>query len=477
VKSFRARIALWYAILVIVVVGVGAVAINFSFRQLLMEQSRERVVRTSDEIERLAATTGLESALLGDIPLTNLLSSQNELDHLASPTTIVQVDTLQGQILGRSSNAGGEAFANSAPLSVHDDRHLAIVHTDSPAIGDVLVLDRLIFAGDRPVAIAHVAEKLAIVETTLRRARTILIVVTLAALVVVVVLSYVIARAAVEPIVELTDAMREIGSDRLDKRLHWTDRVDEVQALASTFDAMLGRLQEAFARERQFISDASHELKTPLTVINANAQMLQRWADRDETIRRESLAAIIDESSQLAAMVNGMLVLAKADSGDAIPREPLVLESVVADAVAHLEERAHRKGLALVYSESPDRSIVVGDANLLRQVVTNLTDNAIKFTPSGTITVAVEPAPTTVAIVVSDTGVGIDDAKADLLFNRFFRSDASHTRAIEGTGLGLAIVRSIVRVHGGTVTAKSRPGGGSVFRVELPREPTFTDGS
>ncbi len=482
--SFRTRIALLYAILVVAVIGVGAIAINFSFRSLLLDQARERVTRTSDEIARSVAPTGLSGTLLGDIPVLTTLGSQSGLDTLASPTTIVQIDTLGGQPLGSSSNAGGVLLPNRATLTIANDRHLEELHTDLPTIGDLLVLDRLVIVGDRPIAIAHVAEKLGIIETTLQRARAILIGVTFAALVLVLAASYFLARSAVEPIVELTEAMRGIGSDRLDRRLAWTDRVDEVQTLAATFDAMLARLQEAFARERQFISDASHELKTPLTVINANAQMLQRWADRDETIRRESLEAIIDESGQLAQMVNGMLLLAKADSGDAIPKEPLVLDSVVADVVAHLDDRAQRKGLRLDYFPNGTPSIVLGDANLLRQVVTNLTDNAIKFTAAGTVGIAIAQGETTATISVIDTGPGIDDAQADLLFNRFFRSDTSHTRSIEGTGLGLAIVRSIVRIHGGTVSARSRPEGGSIFSVTLPREAvddatlaeaTFTD--
>ncbi len=476
-KSFRARIALWYAVLVVLVVGGGAIAINLSFRQLLIEQARERIARTSDEIQQAANPTGIDALILGGVPPAIIFSNQGDLDHWASATTLVEIERLDGRIYGRSSNLGGADLSAGETLTPAHDRAVAIEHVPVGNIGDVLVLDRVIYQNDHEVAIAHVAEKLAIVETTLGRARQILIVVTLIALAIVVSASYLLARAAVEPIVELTAAMREIGSDRLDRRLAWTNRVDEVGTLAATFDAMLARLQEAFARERQFISDASHELKTPLTVINANAQMLARWADRDEEIRRESLAAIIDESGQLAQIVNGMLLLAKADSGDAIPKEPLVLDAVVADAVAHLQERAERKALALRFVDASEHSIVVGDANLLRQVVTNLTDNAIKFTDRGGVQVRVVPDGVRVAIEVRDTGPGIDDTKAELLFDRFFRSDASHTRAIEGTGLGLAIVRSIVRVHGGTVSARSRPEGGSLFRVELPREPTFTDDS
>ena len=230
-------------------------------------------------------------------------------------------------------------------------------------------------------------------------------------------------------------------------------------------------MQEAFARERQFISDASHELKTPLTVINANAQMLQRWGDRDETIRRESLAAIAAESAQLAAMVSGMLLLAKAESGDDIPKSELDLGPLARDVVAHAHERAAGKGVVLAGTGIEDDAVVVGDTGLLRQLIGNLVDNAIKFTDVGSVDVAVHRNRETVVVTVADTGVGIDPEQAERLFDRFFRSDASHTRSIEGTGLGLAIVRSIARVHGGRATAAARPEGGSVFSVVLPAAP------
>jgi signal transduction histidine kinase len=291
----------------------------------------------------------------------------------------------------------------------------------------------------------------------------------------IVIASYFIASSAIDPIKRLTAAVAEIGSERLDRRLRWHRR-DEVGRLADAFDAMLDRLQSAFARERQFISDASHELRTPLTVINSNAQMLQRWGDRDPEVLKASLDAIADESGRLAQMVSGMLTLAKAEAGDAIPKEPLVLERIVDDVVAHAHERAAAKGLALEsHHPAGARTIVVGDAGLLRQLVNNLVDNAIKFTDAGRIRAGVWRDGDQAVIEVADTGSGIEATEADRLFDRFFRGDPSHARAIEGTGLGLAIVRSIARVHGGSVSAAAQPEGGSVFTVRLPAEPeSFT---
>jgi two-component system OmpR family sensor kinase len=178
-------------------------------------------------------------------------------------------------------------------------------------------------------------------------------------------------------------------------------------------------------------------------------------------------------------MVSGMLTLSKAEAGDAIPKEPLVLERLADDVAAHAGERAAAEGLQLA-SHHPDgaSTIVIGDAGLLRQMIGNLVDNAIKFTHDGRVDVTVRREGETAVIDVVDTGPGIGEGDADRLFDRFFRGDPAHARESEGTGLGLAIVRSIARVHGGTVSAHARPEGGSIFSVRLPAEPdSFTTGS
>ncbi|SRR5665213_52814 len=474
--SLRTRIALFYAALIVVVIALGAVAIDFALRSVLIDQTRLNLAQTAEDFKNNAveATT---FGFSGEGPLTLVLSNRATLDHWAAGHQYIQIDNLGGQVLGKSSNLGGFTMPTWSPNG--KDRAYEEVRLAGVQPGTLLVLDRVLFdSAQRPILIIHVGERLDIVDQLLARARTILLGVTAAALAMILLASYFIAKSAIDPIERLTAAIAEIGSERLDRRLRWT-RHDELGRLANAFDAMLDRLQSAFARERQFISDASHELRTPLTIINANAQMLQRWGDRDPELSRASLEAIAEESGRLAGMVSGMLTLAKAEAGDAIPKEPLVLERLVDDVVAHAQERAAAKGLALAAHHPPDAStIVIADAGLLRQLVGNLIDNAVKFTESGRIDVGVRRDDGRATIEVTDSGPGIDAAAADRLFDRFFRGDPSHAKTVEGTGLGLAIVRSIARVHGGTVTAQARPEGGSSFSVSLPAEPeSFTEGS
>ncbi len=455
------------------VIAIAATALNFAFRQILIDQAKIAITAASDEIVQTLAANGLFSG--EPEPVYEILTSRGYLDKWAGTSAYVQIDNTQGYPIAKSTNMGGLTIPPQVAFPRGSDRRFEIDRL--PNDRQLLVLDRLLYAegSTAVIAVAHVATSLDDVTALVRRARTILIVVTLLGTIGVVIVSFLIARTMIEPIVQLTTAMAEIGSDRLDRRIAST-RTDEVGRLAAAFNAMLARLQEAFARERQFISDASHELKTPLTVINANAQMLKRWGTKDPSVRDESIDAIIAESSELASMVTGMLTLAKADSGDQIPKDPLELDRLASDVVAHARDRAARKGLAIEASCQSGPAVVLGDEMLLRQMVTNLVDNAIKFTEQGRIDVMVTAANGRVALTVADTGIGISAATADRLFDRFYRGDSSHSRIIEGTGLGLAIVRSIVRVHNGTVGARPRPDGGSIFQVDLPAlEPTVIE--
>ena len=197
--------------------------------------------------------------------------------------------------------------------------------------------------------------------------------------------------------------------------------------------------------------------------------MLLRWGDRDATIRKESLETIVDESATLAGMVNGMLTLAKADRGDEIPKEPVSLAHVANDALQSAVPRATEKGLAVRFEASDPSPIVYGDTGLLRQLVSNLVDNAIKFTEDGDIDVRVGATGPDAWVEVADSGPGIPDEELAHIFDRFYRADKARSRDVPGTGLGLAIVRSIARVHGGAVSAMRAPSGGALFRATFPR--------
>ncbi len=462
--SLRWRIALWYALLLIVVIAALGLAITLRFEQILRDQAQQRAITTMQDIERTTAPSNAFTFTGNGDPLLELENPDN-LERWASPTTYIEVDDPRGYPLATSFNMGSiHTFGPSGTNAKSQTSTREVTVQARP----FLVYSALLATGTH-AAIVQIAEPLDQLNSAFRQTEFSILVILGAAALAVALLSYLLASQATNPINELARAMHEIGSEGLHRRLRWNGRKDEIGHLAESFDDLLARLEEAFARERQFISDASHELKTPLTSINANAQMLARWGDKDEAVRKESLQTIIDETTSLANMVGGMLTLAKADSGDAIPKEPLSLAAIAKDAAHGAAQRARDKGLALNVEAAEESPIVEGDPALVRQMITNLIDNAIKFTPEGSVTVRVRGNGSKGIVEVQDTGPGIDRDELLHVFNRFYRTDKSRSREVPGTGLGLAIVRSIARIHGGTVEAERPAAGGALFRIELPQ--------
>ncbi len=482
--SLRWRIALGYSVLLIVAITVMSGLIVWRFEQILYDQAETSVKATMHAIVQFAqqATTpfSLEDSSVGTL---QFLFNSSNLATWNTATSFVQVDSGHGYPFAKTANLG----ALTIPPNPHVSPEHDVAFREATLGGrSFLIEDRYIREGQNG-AVIHVAEPLDTLQRTFARARDAIGVVLAATATAVVIFSIVLAAQATTPINELAREMRAIGSDRLaiaagagalDGRGHrppWRRGRDEVARLADSFNDLLARLGEAFARERQFISDASHELKTPLTSINANAQMLLRWGDQDNAIRRESLETIVRESADLAGMVNGMLTLAKADRGDDIPKEPLSLAQIASEVTQNALPRAAEKRIDLEFGHA-GMPIVYGDPNLLRQLVGNLIDNALKFSEHGRVDVRVGERGPSAWVEVTDTGPGIAEPELAHVFERFFRADKARSRSVPGTGLGLAIVRSIARVHGGEATASNVPGGGARFRVLLPRvTPPFTD--
>jgi signal transduction histidine kinase len=472
--SLKWRIALGYSALLIVAMTLMSGIIVWRFQQILYDQAATSVNATMRAIVQFAqqSTTpfSLEDSSAGTL---QFLFNNSNLTTWNSANSFVQVDSSDGYPLAKTANLGALRIPPNPKLS---SSHDVAFRQETLGGRSFLVEDRYLRVGSNAATI-HVAEPLDTLQRTFARAREAIGIVLGTVAVAVVVFSIVLASQATTPINRLSREMREISSDRLaiaaapealDGRAVRPRRRDEVARLAENFNDLLARLAEAFARERQFISDASHELKTPLTSINANAQMLLRWADQDPAIRRESLDTIVRESADLAGMVNGMLTLAKADRGDEIPKEALSLAQIVSEVTQNAMPRAAEKQIELRFSHS-GTPIVYADANLLRQLVGNLIDNALKFSEGGRVDVGVGNDAQSAWIEVSDTGPGIPEAELSHVFGRFYRSDKARSRSVPGTGLGLAIVRSIARVHGGKATAGNAPGGGARFRVLLPR--------
>ena len=464
--SLKWRIAAIYSLLLIVVLSVTSFIILVRSQDILWELYRSQSDHVVNEIVAAAETNSNPfSVNAQSTDPAQALMSDNLLAYWESPTIFIQVDNGNGYPLNKSSNLGVNVIPPNHALSPKNDTAYRQVQLASRPF---LVEDKFVTLSNH-ATIVHVATPLDSLYATVAQTRQAISLVLMGAIGLVIVLSFFLAAQVTAPINLLAETMGEIGSEELGRRVSLPGRKDEVGQLAQSFNDLLARLEEAFARERQFISDASHELKTPLTSINANAQMLLRWGDKDPTVLHESLETIAAESATLAGMVNGMLTLAKADRGDSIPKEPVSMALIAQEAVRSASSRASEKGLNVELDLDAGSPIVYGDEALLRQLVTNLIDNAIKFTPAGFVRVRVRTTPLLAIIEVEDSGPGIAADELNRVFERFYRSDRARSREVAGTGLGLAIVRSIARVHNGNVVAEAAPGGGALFRITLPR--------
>jgi heavy metal sensor kinase len=279
-----------------------------------------------------------------------------------------------------------------------------------------------------------------------------------------------LARRALRPIDRITRTARRIGAGDLHERLGLPPRDDEVGRLASTFDEMLDRLETMFMQQRQFTADASHELRTPLTIVQGEVEVA-RLRRRAPEAYEATLETIQGQVSQMTGIIEDLLALARADSGHAeIDREIVELDELVRRAAAHSLGLFEAKDLHLSLQLQPD-VIVIGDPGKLTQVLLNLLSNAARYTDHGGASVELSSDGGQARLVVSDTGIGIPPEHLQRIFERFYRVDKARSRAAGGSGLGLAIARWVVGAHGGTISAGSEVGCGSVFRVTLPLAP------
>ena len=280
--------------------------------------------------------------------------------------------------------------------------------------------------------------------------------------------AWLLAGAVLRPVERMRRQAAEISAGDSAARLPVPATHDEIARLGVTVNALLGRLQQALARQRDFVADAGHELRTPLTILRAELEL----ADHPGRGRAELRAAVgraAEETDRLIRLAEDLLVLARVDGGGVFLRSaPVALDELVADALRAATGRARETGVHLRL-EVGGRVVVDGDETRLRQVVDNLLDNAVRFAPARSVVVVrLTSADDVVAVEVLDEGPGFPDAFLPHAFERFRRVDPSGGDGDGGAGLGLAIVDSLVTAHGGAVRAANRPTGGACVRVELP---------
>jgi heavy metal sensor kinase len=278
----------------------------------------------------------------------------------------------------------------------------------------------------------------------------------------------VLVRRALRPVEEITRRAEGITSRHLGERLPVPPTGDEFEHLSQALNRMIARLDEAFQHNRRFLADASHELRTPLTILRSELEaMVQR--PELETELQGTLDNLLEEVERLARMVENLLALSRLDAGLApADSAPFDLAKLVATTAEQMCLLAEDKGVKIT-CQTPAPVLVAGDRGKFKQVIVNLLDNAIKYTPSGgAVTLAVREAGGEAVCEVSDNGMGIPAAALPQVFDRFFRVDQARNRELGGAGIGLSIVKAICTAHNGRVEVESTEGRGSCFRVYLP---------
>lgn len=272
-----------------------------------------------------------------------------------------------------------------------------------------------------------------------------------------------VARSALRPIRSMIGEVRSIGADDLSRRLHMPPAKDELHQLAETFNGLMHKLDVSFEQQRRFVADASHELKTPIAIIEGHTHMIQRWGKQSPEVLDESLAYIMSETQRMKELIAQLLLLAETE--EALPDGA----EAACDLKEILEELIHQTahvnpGVQLHCEEKADEeaAVIRMPKGACHQVLRNIIENAFKYTPEGgMVHISHWVQGGQVIVTVEDTGIGISSEQLPHIFDRFYRTEASRNRTQGGSGLGLAIAKAIMERHGGSIAIDSTPGQGT----------------
>jgi heavy metal sensor kinase len=275
-----------------------------------------------------------------------------------------------------------------------------------------------------------------------------------------------LGRRGLRPLSLMADQARHITAQTLDTRLSVHSAGPELDAVAASFNSVLDRLGSALATQRRFMANASHELRTPVSIARTAADVTLAQPHRVESEYRDALTAVLQQSTRLARLVEDMLVLARADGGGYPVRfDELDLDALIEECAGEFRARARAKSVRLTSHVWP--VTMAGDAGLLRQMLANLVGNALDYTPDGgVVSVTLIRRAAETVIEVSDTGIGIPPEHRERVFERFVRLDPA--RHGGGAGLGLSIARWIAEVHGGRLEVQTSGPEGTVFAATFP---------
>ena len=460
IESVRVRLTLWY----VAVFGSLLVAFSVFMYEVLAQNLYARLDQSLTD--SAGAVVGEFQSELDENGGAIDVSAVQALNELQLRGVYLAIFDDEGNLLASNSDWGNLTAASRYFRSYGTEPQLFTVNGLDDAGVRVAVIS--LSSGGRVCSIAA-GESLRHLIDQLRSIRRTFYLGFPASLLIAGIGGFLLAKKSLAPVVAMARQADRISANNLHERLYAGKQNDELQQLACVFNDLLARLDGSFESMRGFVADASHELRTPLAIIRGEADVALS-EERDPAEYREALVIIQDEAKRVSRIVDDMMALARADAGQ---RKLLIKEFYLNDLVEECCKAATvltvTKGVSLSAVPMPDITLR-GDEDLLRRMLLNLLDNAIKYTPAGgSVSVSVECEQSCVRVIVADTGIGIAAAHAEHVFDRFYRVDKARSRVDGGTGLGLAIAKWVAEAHNGSIELSSRPGHGSTFTVVLPK--------
>jgi len=460
----RQRLALWSALIVVLTLVVIGALLMTALEANLRREVDEALLLRAQHVEH--GITLDQDGTLKPGGVGTGLADLAPIDEIAAPGIYVQVLDQGGAVLLSSANLLGGGLPVPADLVQQTLEGRQTTVTVPVGRERVRLLGRPMLSEGRVLGAVIVGESLHFLDVTLRDLRRLLGLLTLLAVLLAVAGGWWLRRQAMRPVAEVSRVARDIAATgRFERRIAIPQTQDELRDLAATFNEMLARLERTFRRQRDFLADASHELRGPLTVIRGNLELLQM--DLPEAERQQSAAEAAEEVKLMSRVVSDLLFLAADDAQEQLERQAVPVHELVstaAERARNLDAGQHR-----VTISCNDPTVVRGDRDRLGQMLWNLVENGLRYTdPGGTITLGLHNHGSVAELTVADTGVGIPAEHLPHIFERFYRVDGARSRRHGSTGLGLAIVKQVAEAHGGQVRVRSEAGAGTTFTVALP---------
>jgi len=462
--SIRARLTSWYvALLMISFLTMGAI-FSYSLHRIFIRRIDAQITSVAEMLPHTIISPRGDLFLPGDfaIILEKFFGVRTSGNH-------IQILNQHGKVMAVSSGLG--KFVLPLSKETYDNAVKGIsTYENVKKRGrfSVRLLTRpIIMKGRGLVAIVQVGSSLELMEEIFYSLFYIFIFGAAASLVIAGVIGWFLARKALAPVADITATARRIGAENLNERIEVKNRGDEIGKLATTVNEMIERLEDSFKQIKQFSADASHELKTPLTILKGEMEIALR-STGDAEAMREVITSSLEEVDRMSHIVKNLLDLTKIGvEKEAAPREMVHLDKILTERFDHFRRFALDRGVTLKVVKN-ERAVVEADPLRIGQLFYNLIDNAIKYTDRGgqvELSVSIEGAKA--VFRVRDTGVGIAQDDIPHIFDRFYRVDKARASDTGGAGLGLSICREIVETYGGVISAESGRGG-TTFTVRLP---------